>query len=472
VVTACTRSGEPGAVDRTEGSAAATTGATAETTIDIAADDSLPAGTGAPEPIPPPPVDLDADAFGLGVASGDPDASSVVLWTRLVGQLPETVPVVWELSLDPLFAKLAATELTTANASTGHSLHALPTGLEPATNYFYRFLAGSLVSTVGTTRTLPAPEDNRVLVLAVSSCQAAEDGAYAAHADIAAAKLDLVVWLGDYIYGGAATLEEFRAAYANYRRNPLLQASHAAHPWVLIADDHEVLNDYDASVDPTVRAAAYRAWWENQPTRLPQPGTGEPFTFYRNVDLGGMGRLILTDSRQYADGVSLFGADQTAFLEDAFRHNKRWTVLASSVLASGLTAAGEMTLGYTLDGYPTEREVLAGWLGQAPSPLILSGDLHMGMMLDFSADPANREAAVVATELMAPAISSAFPADLAPFAPFLPLLNPHLRHIDVANGWLKLTLEATGATAEFRTVVDIANPASSLESIQFMIEAP
>ena len=129
-----------------------------------------------------------------------------------------------------------------------------------------------------------------------------------------------------------------------------------------------------------------------------------------------------------------------------------------------MRATADLVLPYTLDGYPAERASLAGWLAEAPDPLIVSGDLHTGMVLDFSANPEDETAPVVATELMAPAISSAFPADYAAFAPFLPLVNPHMSHVDVSNGWLRLELGPDGGTADFRTVDKVSDPESGVET--------
>jgi alkaline phosphatase D len=415
------------------------------------------------EPIEPPPIDLPDTAFGLGVASGDPEARSVVLWTRLDGvDADASVPIVWELAADDGFREIMATGIVDATSATGHAVHIVADGLEPSVDYRYRFRAGSLTSPVGRTRTLPAPGSVETVRIAVSSCQDLDRGAYAAHTDIAATEnLMLGLWLGDFIYRRSDSLAGFRETYAEYRRNPQLQASQAACPWIAIPDDNEVADDYDASIDPTVRAAAYRAWWENQPTRLPEPTDADPgLSFHRFFDVGTIARIITTDSRQYADGTTLLGDEQLAFVEGALDHGADRTILASSVLMSGLRGTDEVLLPYTLDGYPDERRAIAAMLERAPSPLIVSGDLHIGMVLDFSANPADSTAPVVATELMAPAISSTFPEEFAPFAPFLPLLNPHIRHIDVANGWMLLQIDPDGASAEFRTVADVSDPSS------------
>ena len=109
----------------------------------------------------------------------------------------------------------------------------------------------------------PAPRLRRTptvsrLRIALASCQHYEQGAFVAHRDIASRDLDLVLFVGDYIYESTnpryrlrphegpvpTTLDAYRARHATYKLDPDLRAAHAAHPWVLTWDDHEVENDY------------------------------------------------------------------------------------------------------------------------------------------------------------------------------------------------------------------------------------
>ena len=106
------------------------------------------------------------------------------------------------------------------------------------------------------------------------SCQSFPNGRYAAYRHLAAADLDLVVHLGDYIYEDAGsanpaagkdrahlpfrvvkTLEDYRIRHAQYHLDPDLQAAHAAAPFLCVPDDHEVVNnmagDYGANGDST-----------------------------------------------------------------------------------------------------------------------------------------------------------------------------------------------------------------------------
>lgn len=416
------------------------------------------------DPLTPPPVELPPDVFGLGIASGEPDDESVVLWTRLVGALPESFEIVWEIADTAEFTALAATSMAVVTSEAGHSVRAVASGLAADREYWFRFRAGDQISAIGRTQTMPKTADLRPITLGVSSCQAREGGAWAAHGDLAVADVDVVIWLGDYIYGEHRTLDEYRAAYAAYRSDPLLQASHAAHPWIVFADDHEVANDYDVSVDPARRAAAYRAWWENQPTRLPPPDDEGHLGFQRSFTLGGSVHLVGLDVRQFAGGSAFLGDDQWRDLESGSGVEAGNTVVASPVLMSGIRDLdGEPLLRYTIDSRPNERARLAAWLSTMPSPIIVSGDLHTSLVADFSADPLDPTSAAVATEIMAPAISSAFPERFAPLAPFLPLINPQLRQVEVANGWLELTLSAEQEpTATFHFVDDITDPESSI----------
>jgi alkaline phosphatase D len=216
----------------------------------------------------------DSDPFSLGVASGSPAADSVVLWTRLLpahGGLPEggrsPVAVRWEIAHDPAFARVVQRGETLALPQLAHSVHVEAQGLEPDRWYFYRFHAGDATSPVGRTRTLPAADAQPArLRLSYASCQRWEHGYYAAWRHMREEQLDLVMFLGDYIYeypnataavrsfptlGWVHTLAQYRERHALHRSDPDLQAMHAQCPWLLTWDDHEVQNDYAGATEAT-----------------------------------------------------------------------------------------------------------------------------------------------------------------------------------------------------------------------------
>jgi len=144
----------------------------------------------------------DTPRFELGIASGHPRADRLVLWTRLTGvALPEQVDVRWELAHDEAFKHIAASGTEVAELAWAHSVHAEPTGLQPARGYWYRFTALGQQSAVGRTRTAPAPDaDAGTLRFAIASCQRFDHGHYAAWRHLATQELDLVLFLGDYLY--------------------------------------------------------------------------------------------------------------------------------------------------------------------------------------------------------------------------------------------------------------------------------
>ena len=180
--------------------------------------------------------------FTLGIASGEPSAHGVLLWTRIFPREfdPDTlhaadVEVRWELADDEGFSRALRSGRVRALASEAHTVHLDIVGLESDRWYFYRFHCGSFTSVVGRTRTLPRSEVKH-LRFAVSSCQHYEAGYFAAHRHLAAEALDLIWFVGDYIYeygpttgankavrqhdgGHCKTLADYRRRYALYKRD-------------------------------------------------------------------------------------------------------------------------------------------------------------------------------------------------------------------------------------------------------------
>lgn len=234
-------------------------------------------------------------SFPWGVASGAPLADGVVLWTRLAG--PNGVPLAGQVAVSWWVwpagqpQHVVAQGVLGASADGGYSVHAEVTGLQPDQWYEYRFGVGGAQSVVGRTRTLPAQGSQTAhWRLAYSSCQRWEDGHYAAYRHMRADAPDMVVFLGDYTYEYASrksnvavrahslrharSLDDYRARYALYRSDPDLQAMHAACPWLVTWDDHEVENNYAGGVSIegspdfiAQRMAAYQAFYEFMPIR-------------------------------------------------------------------------------------------------------------------------------------------------------------------------------------------------------------
>ncbi len=265
---------------------------------------------------------FDKSPFTLGIASGDPTDDGVVLWTRLApdplapgGGMPdEAVRVVWEVSDDEHFGRIVARASAEASPLRAHAVHVEVDGLRPARPYWYRFRVGTWESPVGRTRTAPEPAaDVDRVRLAFASCQHWEHGYYTAHRHLAREDLDAVLFLGDYIYEyaagdnpvrpvtgpKAATLETYRQRYALHKSDPDLQAVHAAFPFIVTWDDHEVENDYANDVSPEGlsrepfllrRAAAYQAYFEHMPLRPVRRPRGPDMPLYRSLPYGRLRR--------------------------------------------------------------------------------------------------------------------------------------------------------------------------------------
>jgi alkaline phosphatase D len=156
--------------------------------------------------------------FTLGVASGAPLPDGVVLWTRLApqpvrggGAGRDPVLVRWQVAHDERFARIVRRGSARARPSGAFSVHVEVDGLQPARWYFYRFIAGGEVSPFGRTRTAPAAgESSDRLRFGLASCQHWEHGFYGAHRHLAAEDLDLMVFVGDYIYEGAGGAGDVR----------------------------------------------------------------------------------------------------------------------------------------------------------------------------------------------------------------------------------------------------------------------
>jgi len=287
----------------------------------------------------PAPADLAVATFPLGVASGDPLADRVMLWTRVFPADPastETIEVAFDVATDEAFRSLVASGIAKAPAQLAHSVHVDVTGLEPDTWYYYRFRAGEQTSPTARTRTFPEKDaDAQRFNFVFTSCQDFQWGYYAAWGHVAQEQdLDAVVFLGDYIYEmnfgdlspdksakrvwatpEAMTLDQYRTRYAQAKADAKLQAAHHRAPWIITFDDHEVSDNYAGDVggsdleEPKSHArrlAAYQAWYEHTPIRLADPPKGaspddfDELRVNRGFRFGSLANMFVIETRQHA----------------------------------------------------------------------------------------------------------------------------------------------------------------------------
>jgi alkaline phosphatase D len=471
---------------------------------------------------------LSENPFGLGVASGYPQPDGMVLWTRLIGDLgPAAIPVRWEVATDESMRSIVAKGTADALPSWAHSVHVEPRGLKPDHWYWYRFFAGEAASPVGRTRTAPAAgAATPRLRFAFASCQHYEYGYYSAYKHMIADDLDLVVFLGDYIYESSVrrnqvrmheraeepvTLDEYRARYATYKGDLELQAAHQAFPWIVTWDDHEVDNDYadDRQEDGAPpeefllrRAAAYRAYYEHMPLPSRMRPNGPAMQIYTTQDWGGLASFYLLDGRQYrspqacprkAGGANevdvrecvdlhsptrtMLGAAQEAWLERQFASARAsWNIVAQAVLmaARRSKSADRQTIWTdSWDGYPGARRrllesVVARKLG---NPVVIGGDVHMNFVSDLKLDFDNERAPVVASEFVGTSITS--PAGgWARNMPAILADNPHLKFgSGERRGYVRASIAGGRFNADLVGLDSVRKPESRAQVMaRFIVE--
>ena len=354
--------------------------------VALAATGSLVACGGSDEVSTPAPVAATPAVFAFGVASGDPLADRVILWTHAkVPGSTASVALTWQVASDAAFANIVRSGTVEAHEAASFTAKVDVTGLVAGNAYFYRFTdAAGARSTVGNTRTLPASTATSVK-LAVFSCSLYSEGYFHAYDAAARSDAQYALHLGDYIYeygsdpgkfgntgipGGRVaspandivTANDYRTRHALYKSDLNLQAAHARMPWITVWDDHEFANNAyvngaenhnpatqgDWITRKNIAARIYHEW---MPIRTPDPSN--LLKIYRTFDFGNILSLHMLDTRiegrdrQYdgfgdADGgiaryVAGLVPDANGLRPDASRRMisaEQQTFLASSLRAS------------------------------------------------------------------------------------------------------------------------------------------
>ena len=258
------------------------------------------------------------DLFPEGVASGDPEPTSVVLWTRRPMADGRHAALTVEVARDPAFRQVVATAAAPALAASDWTCRVLVAGLRPRTVYWYRFAdAEGNGSRVGRTITAPRADDDAPVRFAFVSCQSVNEGWQNAFRRMIwederappAERLGFVLHLGDFIYEVVEYPDEvprrygrtvndigrvpnarkvgnfhvptdvagYRFVYRAHLADPDIQDARARFPFVCIGDNHEFswqgwqsFIKYGGVVEPAqqLRVAANQAWWEYIPSRV------------------------------------------------------------------------------------------------------------------------------------------------------------------------------------------------------------
>ena len=451
--------------------------------------------------------------FRHGVASGDPLADRIILWTRVTPRDPsatESITVRWRIGADPELRRVVSDGTAETGSARDFTIKVDAGGLTPGTPYYYAFDVDGEQSPIGRTKTFPASGVERMR-FALVSCSNYPAGFFNAYAAInKRPDLDAIVHVGDYIYEfaegeygvGAAiqrlpepsreavSLTDYRLRYATYRTDPDLQEAHRLFPFIAVWDDHESANNawWGGAINHNPekgegewkprQAAAYKAYLEWMPIReAADPG----IHLYRTFRFGGLVDLVMIDTRGLRDKQvassdaaaladpkrTLMGAAQEAWVFDQLRASQRagtsWTLLGQQVIFSPITLPGtRITNNDVWDGYPAQRTRVLDFIEREKirNLAILTGDAHSSWGFDVPRNPwdgykpATGEGSM-AVELVTPAISSPTPLQFSgkegsQMAAAVRVAFPHLKYLDgIGHGFVLVDLTPARMTASW-----------------------
>jgi alkaline phosphatase D len=327
-----------------------------------------------------------------------------------------------------------------------------------------------------------------------------------------------VLHLGDYSYeyatdaaslrqlagGVERTLADYRRRYAQYHADPDLVAAHAAAPWIVVFDDHEVENNWADMIPesptepgfPQRRAAAFQAYYKNVPLRPSARPAGVDMRLYRRLGWGGLATFHMLDTRQFRDDQpcgdsydtdcpersdparSLMGATQEAWLLDGFaRSTARWDLTGQQVMFSQVDLTPGHGAGYnpdSWDGYVGCRDrVVDGWVAAGVrNPVVLSGDVHSHWAADVKTRFDDPAAPVVGTELVSTSIASGGDgSEQLPQTAAVLAENPHVKFFNNRRGYVHARITPDTLTADFRVVPYVSRPDAPAETrASFVVE--
>lgn len=476
------------------------------------------------------------DPFTLGVASGDPEPGGVVLWTRLapqplawdgLGGMPSReVLVDWQVAEDPDLTRVVRSGRARAVPRLAHAVHVEVDGLQPDREYFYRFRAEGHLSGVGRTRTAPAYASSPTsLTVAVASCAQYEHGYFTAYRRLAEESPDLVLHLGDYLYemrndafvayphnvrsvAGPETvsLAGYRQRHAQYKTDPDLQAAHAAAPWSVVFDDHEVdgnwaglHQEHRRRSDPSFRqrrASAFRAYYENMPLRRTSLPQGPRMRIYRRLQWGDLATVHLLDTRQYRDDQVSRGHSRSArrarldprrtitgarqeqwLLQGLGGSDARWDVLAQQVFFAQRDRSRRSGLQVGVDGWDgyaaSRHRILEGFEHRGVrNPVVLTGDVHRHYANDLRLDFDRPSTRPVGVELVTTSITSGGDGQDQPREIGAErAANPHVQFSRNRRGYVLARFERDLLRADFKTLPYVQRPGAPAQTAAaFVVE--
>jgi len=424
--------------------------------------------------------------FAQGVASGDPASDGVWLWTRVD---PEAAGEVrWEVSETPGFSALVASGTVVPEGATDHTINVRAEGLDPATTYYYRFLVGDAAaanrSVTGRTRTAPAGMAER-LRFAVTSCTSIFSGYFNGYRAIAR-RLDLdgLIHVGDYVYDfpdedelvripdpipeDPESLEAWRALHAYHLADPDLRAARAAHPWIMLWDNHDV------NPGRPIDGGGVQAFREWNPIAAPDNRQG-PEIVYRHLPFGDLLDVLVLDVLLFRDDAdapdtpdkTILGDTQRAWFHDTIAASTAtWKLVGNQKPVAVINGLLVVLGGSTWNGFPDARARMFDQLAAdgTDNALFLSGDAHITAVTDLVTTPEDPKVydpktgqGAVAVEFQPASMSRGNVDEFFPSQQGLPkaiendsaTTNPHYRFLDTTrHGYGVLDIDAQRIQAE------------------------
>jgi alkaline phosphatase D len=308
-----------------------------------------------------------------------------------------------------------------------------------------------------------------------------------------------------HTYAEIESLADYRNRYALYKTDPDLQAVHAAAPFVVTWDDHEVDNNYAGETsensDPVAtfvrrRAAGYQAYYEHMPLRRAQMPSSDGMRLYRGLSYGQLAGFSVLDTRQYRtdqpcgdesgprcpavfdEAATLMGPQQESWLFDRLESSEaRWNIIPQQVMVAPVDRRPGEEERVSMDqwsGYDAARSRLVDFLAtRRPSnPLVLTGDIHSNWVNDIKADFADSSSANVGTELVVTSISSGGDGeDQSDSTAAMLAENPFVKFFNGQRGYVTCEVTRDELRVDYRVVPYVSQPdAPIVTRASFLIE--
>jgi alkaline phosphatase D len=441
------------------------------------------------------------------------------------GGMPlEVVSVEWEVATDDRMGTVVqrgvigrSSRVRARRARRGRRARARTLVLVPISS-------GREVSAVGRTRTAPAgnAEGDR-LRFAFASCQQYEQGLLHAYRHMLGDDLDVIVHLGDYIYESSwgqdhvrkhgapepHTLDDYRIRHALYKSDPDLRAAHAACPWLMTWDDHEVQNDYanDRSehldtpawfldgapprIAPITSTCRYRAGWRRRgracaSTRASDSAGSRTSSWSTTASIGRTSRAPRRAGRRERrrglqerldPRITMFGEQQEQWLTDELgRSGARWNLIAQQTLMAQLDrkpGPGQRILDRRLGRLPGGAPAPPGI--HRPAQAVESGGAGWRRapfwVTDLKPDFGDPRSPVVATEFVGTSITSQFRRPQSEVDALL-ADNPHIRFGNgTRRGYVRMEITRERLRADLRTMRSVSQRSTEADTLAtFVVE--